>query len=80
MPAPEPKAAAAPPKPRPLATVTALADAVSAGHADLEDLRPVEGQPGLVDISWKAVFPDGERAASTLRTSRKAATARGIAA
>lgn len=78
-----PAAETAPVKPReirPLASVPQLADAVSAGHADLVDMTPVEGQPALVDISWKATFPDGKRAASILRTSRQAANLRGIAA
>lgn len=64
---------------RPLASVPQLADAVTAGDVTLEALEPVEGHPELVDISWKGTV-SGKRAASTLRTSRQAATARGIAA
>ena len=64
-----------PPPLRPNSTVVILADAVKAGEAQIEDMQPVEGQPGLVDIRWKT-----RKAGSTLRTSRQAANQRVIAA
>ena len=75
LPAPEP--AAEKPKPiiRPYPNVIVLAEGVAAGKVKIERIEPVDGQPALVDISWKTRTEE-----STLRTSRHAANLRGIAA
>jgi hypothetical protein len=75
----EPKAPAKRPEIRPLTSVPALAVAVTAGDVTVESMTPVEGHPELVDISWKGRV-GGKAHAATLRTSRQAAQARGIAA